>query len=147
MRSLLVIAICFLNVACGKGQIGNDFVPLVSQFEDEARARGKNLTVSSEIKFGHLDTGTSGLCQSGLGHNTITILKGSWDSMNDDGKRALLYHELGHCELGKSHDEHESRVDIDGTNYSKTSIMYPELNKVLRAYSLLEKQYLDELFE
>lgn len=56
---------------------------------------------------GHLKS-TIGLCI--IGFNYILIKKSWWDQSNFESKRALIFHELGHCGCLLSHNNDEDLI-------------------------------------
>jgi hypothetical protein len=76
------------------------------------------------------------------GKKEIIIQKEIWDNINYVQKQVLIFHELGHCALGRSHDDETTTVDGKKV---KTSIM----NSVIPTsedYKAYENGYLKELF-
>lgn len=61
---------------------------------------------TKQIPIVFVDTleGKAGVCYSWTsGHREIEINKETWDAYSDKRRRWLIWHELGHCELGKRH--------------------------------------------
>ena len=74
----------------------------------------------------------------------IVVDKSAFDRMQEFERRALLFHELGHCILNRSHT-----TELNEYDYAK-SIMYPYLlTQIIGVmyYQALEKNYIDELFD
>ncbi len=75
------------------------FVSYVAQFETDAAANGRpTARVNIAIQFVPL-TGELGHCRNGA----ISIDPTSWQAIGDSGRQMLIYHELGHCFLGRAH--------------------------------------------
>lgn len=72
----------------------------------------------------------------------VVIDRETFFSLDDYSKRALIFHELGHCILNRDHDE-----SINEQGYVK-SIMYPSLvtQRLGIFYQFLEDYYIEELF-
>ena len=88
-----------------------------------------------------LRVGELGRCTIYTGHDKdyreIRLNSNVWNTMSDMDKEQLIYHELGHCVLGRQHDD----STIDG--YTPKTIMatnhFPEYRYVqYRKYYLLE---------
>jgi hypothetical protein len=75
------------------------------------------------------------------GMNLVVINRTWWNSHNDNDKRSLFYHEMGHCSLKRDHV-----IAYDpNRNMINTSIMFPYAtlgNQFLDNYAY----YLDELY-
>lgn len=108
-------------------QIHPEFKPYVAQFNDFTDAPLPNLI----IDFGN-DT-KAGKCVTAEEQKIIVINRTVWDSSCDAGKRALLFHELGHCVLNRGH------VD-------KLSYMAPDYITYCPYYETNEEALLDEMF-
>lgn len=126
------------------------FQEYVDGFEDEAKAVGKPIFVDNiSIRFskpGQLDDNTLGQCtdmnkgEYGTPHIEMNI--DDWDDMSLTERKAVLYHELGHCVLWRDHDE--GYVTENG-EYIVKSIMFPYIQDdgtYLRHWSY----YMHELF-
>lgn len=84
------------------------FQPLVESFKTEAKAQGTPVEISDLIVESTTDltVQTMGECIQGGGNSpTIQIAQSYWDSLQSDGQQELLFHELGHCVLGRAHTE------------------------------------------
>lgn len=131
-------------------------IPYLVKFESMAQQRGvsvdtSGVTVSLSEK---LDTQAMiGRCisEASTGRGiSITILKSFWDSAIDDiSREEIIFHELGHCTLGRTHDA--SVVAISSINGSfesfPRSIMNP-VNLGITYYNNTSRNYyLGELFD
>jgi len=123
------------------------FSSYVKQFEDQAKVEKSdaNFKVGDiPINFGdttepHYD----GVCLIYAdGTKEIIIKESWWKQVNPVRRRIMVFHELGHCRLGRTHDS--STVEIDGRQV-KTSIMNPEIPDHA-TFDLNEEGYLTELF-
>lgn len=65
-----------------------------------------------------------------------------WESLQDDMKEEIMFHELGHCILGRPHVE--QMIAVEGGEIPK-SLMYP-YSLPNRIYAPHREYYLDELF-
>lgn len=130
-----------LMVLTGCGQAPQQdpaFLPIVAQFTQDAFNHGIVLQVSSKMQFGDvvamgLPEGTVGVCvrntvdEFDLG--TITIDPVHWKVIPPLEQKMLVYHELGHCVLNRSHVMGVEQVQIypgiSVTEQLPLSIMYP----------------------
>lgn len=56
------------------------------------------------INFNDLKDQKAGVCYTwSSGHAEIEIDRSYWDTATENEKTAIIYHELGHCELGRGH--------------------------------------------
>src|SRR4051812_38212013 len=104
LKFSLLVALLLLSTACRKGnrKIDPEFMPYVDQFESDAKAHRKAIHVQSNVRFGSTDRskGQVGFCD---GWGSVTIGREFWDVATERARIALVYHELGHCELGRAH--------------------------------------------
>jgi len=131
---ILIIFVLFLVTflsACGHRTVDVSFQPYVADFNADAVRLGHSKKADSlSIVFGKMDVAeTCGQCHDGM----ITINKDCWDVQTDTERKITLYHEFGHCVLGKSHVETED-------------IMYPtRMNAVV--FEGNADHYLERFFE
>jgi len=113
LRKVSVFCIVIL-LACGKS---NDFVydvPWefdlhVKKFEEEARARGQNITIDNLIikydaSVSSVYCGKSNVISSTNDVQKIILInpQACWQNLTQ--LETLIFHELGHCILGRQHD-------------------------------------------
>lgn len=113
----------------------NDLVPYLERFlTDAAKYNQSYPTNTLMLQFGELKYPVVGNCASYTnGERIVTIDKNYWALAGDGLREELVYHELGHCLLGRGHVENVLSI----------------MNSVLNTESeyLSEHQYmLDELF-
>lgn len=135
------IVLSLLLTACGApNKTDAEFTEYVETFEKEAKAHGRGINLDFSIVLADsLDTSTkqTGVCDD----NGIRILKSLWNSSSRSTKEALIYHELGHCALGRGH------LDDLKTNGLPLSIMNSHWDSVSRAVEITGvDNYLGELF-
>jgi hypothetical protein len=89
-------------------QIDKDLQPFVTTFADEAKKRGIDIKYENLIMV--FDSSSENLCgkctkQPSEGQRTIKIKKDflCWKGVPSQNKEALVFHELGHCLLGRVH--------------------------------------------
>ncbi len=125
----------------------SEFQPYITSFEKNAaqNLNEPDFTVGDiPINFG--DTTTEdydGVCNTySDGTKEILIKKSWWESTDDTQREIMIYHELGHCRLGRDHDD-ERRVV--GTHTYKMSVMNPII-PTSQDYSAQKNAYLTELY-
>ena len=99
---------CLLANACHREktqQVPAEFEPYVSRFFEEARARGRQLYLSDVDlvieKTDLADPGINGTCFTRS--HRVAIDGQYWDQAEEEEKEWLMFHELGHCVLGREH--------------------------------------------
>jgi hypothetical protein len=123
--------------------IAPDFKTYVDRFVSEAASRGVNVDVS-KLSVSYSDT-LKYYCGWGDYKNKaifISSLDGCWKTKSDLNKEILLFHEMGHAILGRSHDNNKlpngdyKTMMFGGNQFDLYSEDSPERRKY----------YLDELF-
>lgn len=118
--------------------------PILKSFEYEARIRGhevdrSHLSITFGLRKSSKEDYTVGYCaKDPMGGVIIKLYQPSFMAMSDEEREELLFHELGHCLIGREHCFREGKT-------GPLSIMYP---------SVLDKQFyvdhreelVDELF-
>lgn len=149
-QNIIPLAIIISLIGCSKYDYDNselnnsEFKPYVDSFLEEARIRGKDVNVN-EVNF-YLadieDENVGGLCN--YRKEEIIINRDSWKTAREIDKELLVYHELGHCVLGRNHRNETSE------NGNCLSIMRGMENDFMcskNIFSTLWREYyLDELF-
>lgn len=116
-----------------------------SRFESEAALRNQALDLS-ELGIGayieSLDNDIIGQCATlSNGGKEVRVSAKFWDKASDTEKEFLIFHELGHCALLRSHDD---TADVHGRCMS---IMNSGLGKCQSIYNAASRAtLLDELF-
>lgn len=129
-------------IGCGtETRVNPVFESGLSTFKREAEIRNKVVDLSGisvefveeakkvgmGLEFGHCDGGS------------ITIVRSYWEAQLAEAQEILLFHELGHCALGR-----ESHVQYG----SKRSLMIADPTMIDRVdYANHRSEYLDELFD
>lgn len=137
--------------------VEDEFVPYYSSFIEEGESRSPEKGLREKpitIKFGpvNADEGytedeTLGGCEirsirddgSVYWGTIILINQKNWDSLNEEEKELVIFHELGHCLLNR---QHKTASFSSGVN---KSIMHPHIMDSSR-YKSKRDFYLDELF-
>lgn len=119
MKKLMILML--LLSACGKkieGVIDPTFTSYVQDFEMKIGVEVNGVS----IRFKPQTYPVLGVCKSGGEIAEVEIDPTQWEKMNDIGREQLIYHELGHCALGRPHDGRKTKlnnVTVEG------NIMYP----------------------
>lgn len=117
MRYLILI---FL-VGCGtkiEGVIDPAFISYAQDFELKM-----GVSISSiSISFAPQKYPVLGVCKIRNMISDIEIDPVAWNKMSGQGKEQLIYHELGHCALGRPHD---NRTTVINNVKVEGNIMYP----------------------
>lgn len=117
------------------------------EFEKQAAARGLNYNLNQFNLTGAIsdihDDGVAGSCSyGGRRPNSVTIDMPFWDRAGFFSREMVVFHELGHCVLGRNHTE-----ALTNNGYC-ASIMRSGTGKCRTLYNTQNKEYyLDELFE
>ena len=126
--------------------IDDELRPYVELFESYYGATINDLPVN------FADTGkATGICRINYdGRREVRINKAIWDEKKgqDDWMIPTVFHELGHCVLGRDHRKTEMTFGGGGNMQGQTvpaSIMYPTRRYI--PYSAQKQHYLDELFQ
>ncbi len=117
----------------------------IENFQLEAEIRGFSYQIHEDVtfEFGNLEQeGAAGQCQYHSNQtNLIIIDENFWQRASNNLREMVVFHELGHCVLGRGHDESK-----DNEGYC-LSIMRSGLGDCRDQYNLsTREEYLDELF-
>ncbi len=125
-------------------QSNPEFDPFLNSFEEAAEERSVPLDLSEVTLFltEDLESIIQGQCvQYASGKSEIRIKQEFWNNASYWEKELLVFHELGHCILARSHDD-----SVDSLGHCK-SIMRTSANLCHLEYGAENRDYwLDELF-
>lgn len=153
MKTIVLISFCLFFVGCSDqpkrlfDTSDSEFDLYVDQFKsDFLRVTGHKIVIDTVINFSdNLSDDFNGAClMYPNGKNEILISKKKWVWAPEVNRKSLIYHELGHCELGQLHRNYKASYkgfEIKGSlmNTHSRNILFenePELNEI----------YLHELF-
>ena len=150
-----LLCLSFLSLTnCSKSEEGNTVLFVENElqlyfdrFEAEAAERGMEINLSNAQIEGYIDDietpSVAGQCTSNSDEpNRITIDEALWNRFSDLEKEYLIFHELGHCYLGRGHRDD---INADG---SCASMMQSGTISCRKNYNTRTRtDYLDELFE
>lgn len=146
-HTLLIAVLALASIACGRQQNRSEvnlgsFAPYAERFQKTAAEQGVHVEIDNlVIQFGELSNPRqNGLCElTAYQTPTITIRQEIWDQMEDVDREELIFHEMGHCVLGR---EHTSVQTSDGI---PESIMNPyRISNSI--YETNREYYISELF-
>ncbi|RFS14369.1 hypothetical protein [Emticicia sp. C21] len=131
MQNKLLILLLLVNLSCSKKeaiptvyQIDPKLEPYLKSFVAEAQKR--NITVKLENLIMKFDNESIEICghfvKEKSGQREIVINPICWDSVPEQNREALAFHELGHCFLNRLH-----RNDLLPNN-APVSIMHIQNN-------------------
>lgn len=141
MKNLALILMLFV-CSCGPkaGSVEKGLESYITSFKVRT-----GVTPKSDVRFGILEEGTAGICETWSdGYTRITIDPNYFEEISEEQREELVYHELGHCELGRDHDEtltYKAGVRIP------ESVMYPYVfsSTWAKVYGTLRGEYISEL--
>lgn len=134
MKALMIFCLLLLTACNRKLELSKEvyidieLAPYVTEFVADSVAVGRPVFIDNLIvKFqSGLGGDVLGECQDANGGTegtpNIYINSDNWDEQSAISKKAIMYHELGHCVLFLGHDE--TMININGYLIAK-SIMYP----------------------
>jgi hypothetical protein len=150
MKKFAVLMTLFLFLSCEKeptSLIEAELAPYFQRFVDEAKLREKaidmrtnSLTASIVI---NLPSGVAGQCSFNTQRlDEVKISRSYWSGVSDLDREYVVFHELGHCILGLSHDDEKN------VNGVCRSIMQSGTGKCRKSYTPANrKEFIDELFD
>lgn len=136
----LIFLLILVSVLTGCGKQDNidpELAPYVKAFLTAGNVKNQ---VPVTVQFGELSgDDVNGQCDAGLGKVTITISKDAWEGYNEAQKTVTMFHECGHCFLGREHDD----TTTDGV---AVSVMNSNALLSTLGYEQSPRQYVSELF-
>ncbi len=149
-KFFLLITITAILISCNKdefeyGYLDDRLSPYFTMFELEAQQRGYSPNLSPDVIEAFIQNvypnSVAGQCQRNDNRpSQIIIDEGVWNSSTDLEKEFLIFHELGHCILGRSH------LDSAHPDGRCISIMHSVAGVCRNEYETRRSEYLDELF-
>lgn len=147
---LIIIALGFMLSACEKQEtvlvIDAELQPIIDMFIEEAKTRGKDIQLNEFNLTATIEPinreSVAGQCTQGEGTiSQILIDQQFWSGYTPLAKESLVFHELGHCILQRSHRDDK---DLEG---NCLSLMESGRGFCQMIYTATTRdQYLDELF-
>ncbi len=114
-------------------------------FENEAALRGIDLDLIDLEITGAIENitedGVAGTCQYGAHLTHVTVDLPFWNRSSNLIREMVVFHELGHCALGRGHTETENAngvcLSVMNSGTTNCRLLYNQANRTF---------YLDELF-
>ena len=162
----LCLLVCLSFIACNERasfpengiiDIHPDFQSYVDAFVEEANTRGISIDFSDTgltMQFSTLPLGTAAQCQevgdARSGSHTILFDENLWAIAAPERKAFLVFHELGHCELGRLH-QNDQFPNGDWQSMMQGTILEAPLSEKNQGRPVVfsgfrKDYYLDELF-
>ncbi len=94
-----------LLAGCG-GYIDAELVQYVDEFRVEAESRGLRPSpdLGISVEYGETPNKSVAFCEYGLFRNRVLVNRERWGGVAFPlEKKALMFHEFGHCVLGREH--------------------------------------------
>ena len=147
-----ITAIFLLLISCAKEEnydielyVDAEMIPYFERFQNEGQLRGIEVDFANAgitALFDNLDNSIAGQCTTqNTGSREIKVDSRYWRRANGTDRELVIFHELGHCYLSRSH------LDDSNTNGICISLMNSGLGKCTDNYSSATRDdYLDELF-
>lgn len=125
--------------------VHSDLQVYFDSFEFEAEQRGIEIDLFEAEVQGFMqsidDRGVVGQCIENSDGKSIVIDLERWQRLDQLEKEFIVFHELGHCYLGRPHiDTKDNKGECLSMMHSSTTVCDIQYNSVTRA------AYLDELF-
>jgi hypothetical protein len=148
---ILVLSLLFIPTSsCGKGPELGQFAPYVWRFQGEAAARGVPAPDDDITVVGLTDAGMKpyrdelgprviGVCE--IPAKIVDISLSYWNQASETEREMLIFHELGHCILGRPHN-----IQRNVFTGIPMSIMFPDMIIPLQVYQKYRSLFLNELF-
>ena len=139
---LLLCALALFSTACGKSTIWvhPELQPYVNSFLQEGNKRSIPVYIENLIAtFGVMEDDTWGTCHFNNDVPYITISADAWHGIVETSKEILMYHELGHCLLGRNHRNDKDMAGINVSIMGEYALQY-------RHYEARRDDFVNELF-
>jgi len=135
-----------LLAACGRAPTPEEkieFEPYLRRFNAFSRQQGRSVFADISITYGNLKGRHLGMCDEGwLRASRVEINRGAWKTSDDATREVMIFHELGHCVLGRPHID--TSISLESLNAPK-SIMATH-GVPGQIYSKYQSYYVQELF-
>ncbi len=147
----MLLALSFLLCGgCEKEGIGirSEFQPYVDRFVEEGAMRGYTIDFSQSpisIRYQRVEDDTRhGSCR---GNHTIEINRDAWADMSDNEREGLIFHELGHCTLGRQAHRNDLFANGEWKSRMRGDPLPKGRSQVINYSGVRRTYYIDELFE
>jgi hypothetical protein len=139
LATAFLLFVGMFSTGCAQELRLGEFAPTVEKFEAEAALQGVPVHVGDLIiERGPLDRGIGAECREQPGATPhIVVNEADWDKFSASYQESILFHELGHCVLGRGHVP-----TVEGRPPSLMVLSAPEAD----VYEQNRAFYLNELF-
>ncbi len=152
MKYVTIFMLTLVSISCvdetddnAELYVDAQLISFFESFESEANLRGRNISLDNFRLSGYLvnlDNDVVGQCATlSNGEGQVRVDQIYWNRASPLERELLIFHELGHCILGRSHDDTSNR---DGVCQSMMNSGLGDCNA--RYNSATREDYLDELF-
>lgn len=154
-KIVLASFIILLIISCSDDNFQNisidsDFNAYVDAFIESGAQRGKEIDFTDTgltIQYGEVSEDAAAECSelgSGFeGSHKIKISKVYWNQIDELEREVIIFHELGHCELGRIHDNQIFSIG-DWKSLMRGSVS--QKDPAVHFYGTRREYYIDELF-
>ncbi len=149
MGNAILILLAVVLTGCGRGvetsteyHVDSEFTEYSEAFEAASVERGLSYKADVSIEFGDVGleySAVAGCKRPLVGGRHIVVDRVLWDRLESAEREVIIFHELGHCILNRSHDDRKDNGQI-------VSLMYFAPVGVAPMFQREGKKYLDELF-
>lgn len=148
------ILIVIMLTSCGRHHVdprinhntNQVFLPYIKSFENVYGHKISDIP----IEFKDQDSDIVGVCLIWkTGEKAIEVDEIQWNYLSEKQQEQLIFHELGHCQLGLKHNDNY-RYDITGYKLCPNSIMNPNIfsdYSIDNCYIPEFNEYIKELFK
>lgn len=112
LLNVIVSVVLISPLGCYNGTkskaVPTELEPFVYSFFSEASKRGKLTSGNDDgliIQFGRVSKGAAGSCKPNLYPKVVTIDSVMWNFLSFAQREILVFHELAHCVLNRSHKD------------------------------------------
>lgn len=140
-----------VNKDAGESRQFESTNPVFHSYIEEYEQKGKSATGKQNFKVNDIPVNfgdTENIAFQGVcfeyfdGKKEIIIRESWWKNVNEQYRKSLLFHELGHCHLNREHLEETLKVS-DQTH--KVSLMH-SIVLTPKEFQSYEEEYMHELF-
>ena len=146
-----VLRLCFglffiVLMGCGRTptpEEKQEFTPYLQRFVQHSNQRGRPVSGDLNIVYGSFKGSHLGMCDEGwLRSSHVEINRDAWRTASEPTREMMLFHELGHCLLGRSHLDEEANLK----NYRIPASVMNTHGVSGSLYQRFQNYYLNELF-
>ncbi len=144
----IIIVMSLLLSACGEWDAltyqDPEFSSYILEFQKLSQYDTSKIRIEFSDESDETVRGELGACQKGLLNGNpirrIKIRRGRWQEASQDSREQLIFHELGHCLLNRSHSDSYVRRGryVMPTSIMSASQISDEVYKVNRDYYISE---------